>query len=147
MTALALRTGALNLGQGFPDSDGPPALLEAAQRAIANGANQYQPLPGRPELRAAIARQRCDDYGISYDLETEILVTYGATEAIAATLQALCEPGDEVILLQPFYDSYAAAVAMSGARRRVVALRPEGDGFVLDPHELRAAVGPRTRAI
>jgi N-succinyldiaminopimelate aminotransferase len=80
MTALALRTGALNLGQGFPDSDGPPALLEAVQRAIANGANQYQPLPGRPELRAAIARQRCDDYGISYDLETEILVTYGATE-------------------------------------------------------------------
>jgi len=147
MTALAVRTGALNLGQGFPDSDGPPAVLDVARTAIADGANQYQPLPGRPELRAAVARQRADDYGTVYDPDTEIQVTYGATEAIASAMQALCEPGDEVILFEPYYDSYAAAVAMAGARRRVVPLRPEGDRFVFDPDELRAAAGPRTRAV
>jgi N-succinyldiaminopimelate aminotransferase len=148
MTALAVRTGAVNLGQGFPDTDGPPGMLAAAQEAIAAGVNQYPPGPGRPELRAAISEHRTR-FGQSFDPDTEVLVTVGATEAIAATLLALVEPGDEVILVEPYYDSYAAAVAMAGATRRVVSLVEEpGTGrFALDLDALRAAVSPRTRAI
>jgi N-succinyldiaminopimelate aminotransferase len=148
MTALAVRTGAVNLGQGFPDTDGPPAMLIAAQEAIAAGVNQYPPGPGRPELRSAIAEHRTR-FGQSFDPDAEILVTVGATEAIAATLLALVEPGDEVILIDPYYDSYAAAVAMAGASRRSVSLVEEpGTGrFALDIPALRAAVTPRTRAI
>jgi N-succinyldiaminopimelate aminotransferase len=147
MTALAVRHDAVNLGQGFPDTDGPAGMLEAAKNALFGGANQYPPGPGRPELRAAIARHRLR-YGTEYDPDTEILVTAGATEAITATLIALTEPGDEVIVIEPYYDSYAAAVAMAGAERKVVGLVEGEDGrFGLDVDGLRAAVTPRTRAI
>ncbi|OXM71575.1 pyridoxal phosphate-dependent aminotransferase [Amycolatopsis vastitatis] len=147
MTALAVKHDAVNLGQGFPDTDGPAGMLEAAKNALFGGANQYPPGPGRPELRAAIARHRLR-YGTEYDPDTEILVTAGATEAIAAALLALTEPGDEVIVIEPYYDSYAAAVAMAGAQRRVVGLVEGPDGrFGLDIAGLRAAVTPRTRAI
>jgi N-succinyldiaminopimelate aminotransferase len=147
MTALAVRHDAVNLGQGFPDTDGPAGMLEAAKNALFGGANQYPPGPGRPELRAAIAGHR-QRYGTEYDPDTEILVTAGATEAIAATLLALTEPGDEVIVIEPYYDSYAAAVAMAGAERKVVGLVEGEDGrFCLDVAALRAAVTPRTRAI
>lgn len=147
MTALAVRTGAINLGQGFPDTDGPPGMLETAREAIANGVNQYPPGPGMPELRAAIAEHR-RRYGIEYDPDREILVTVGATEAVAAALLGLVEAGDEVIVIEPYYDSYTAAVAMAGAARKVVSLTeaPNG-GFTLDVDRLRAAIGPRTRAI
>ncbi|MEU8636549.1 pyridoxal phosphate-dependent aminotransferase [Amycolatopsis sp. NPDC048633] len=147
MTALAVRHDAVNLGQGFPDTDGPAGMLDAAKNALFGGANQYPPGPGRPELRAAIARHRLR-YGTEYDPDTEILVTAGATEAIAAALMALTEAGDEVIVIEPYYDSYAAAVAMAGAQRRVVGLVEGPDGrFGLDVEGLRAAVTPRTRAI
>jgi N-succinyldiaminopimelate aminotransferase len=147
MTALAVRTGAINLGQGFPDTDGPSAMLEAAVEAIRSGANQYPPGPGIPELRAAISTQRQERYGLAYDPDTEILVTVGATEGIAAALLALAGPGDEVVVFEPYYDSYAAMIALSGATRRPVTLRPIGGRFTFDPSELRAAIGPRTRVI
>jgi N-succinyldiaminopimelate aminotransferase len=148
MTALAVRTGAVNLGQGFPDTDGPPRMLIEAQQAIANGINQYPPGPGRPELRAAIAEHRAR-YGTNFDPDTEVLVTVGATEAIAASLLALVQPGDEVILIEPYYDSYAASVALAGATRRVVSLveEPATGRFAIDLDALRAAVSPATRAI
>lgn len=148
MTALAVRTGAVNLGQGFPDTDGPPEMLAEAQRAIARGVNQYPPGPGYPELRSAIADYRTR-YGTVFNPDTEVLVTVGATEAIAATLLALVEHGDEVILIEPYYDSYAASVAMAGAVRRTVSLveEPSTGRFALDLDALRAAVGPRTKAI
>ncbi|MGH3880330.1 MAG: pyridoxal phosphate-dependent aminotransferase [Actinophytocola sp.] len=148
MTALAARTGAVNLGQGFPDTDGPPSMLAAAQEAIASGVNQYPPGPGRPELRAAIAAQR-GRYGTSFDPDTEVLVTVGATEAIAAAMLALVQPGDEVVLFEPYYDSYAASVALAGATRRVVSLVEEpGSGrFAVDLEALRAAIGPKTRLL
>jgi len=149
MTALAVRTGSVNLGQGFPDTDGPPAMLEAAQKAIASGVNQYPPGPGTPELRRAIADQRRTAYRLEHDPATEVLVTVGATEAIAASLLALVEPGDEVLLVEPYYDSYAASVALAGATRRSVPLRPnpQTGHFELDVDGLRAAVTPRTRAL
>jgi N-succinyldiaminopimelate aminotransferase len=149
MTALAVRTGSVNLGQGFPDTDGPPGMLEAAQKAIASGMNQYPPGPGLPELRQAIADQRRAAYQVEHDPKTEVLVTVGATEAIAASLLALVEPGDEVLLVEPYYDSYAASVALAGATRRSVPLRPnpQTGHFELDVDRLRAAVTPRTRAI
>jgi N-succinyldiaminopimelate aminotransferase len=148
MTALAVRTGAVNLGQGFPDTDGPAGMLTAAKDAIDSGLNQYPPGPGVPVLREAIAEHRTR-YGMSYDPDTEVLVTVGATEAIAATLLALVEPGDEVVLFEPYYDSYAASVAMAGAARRVVGLveDPVTGRFGLDVERLRAAIGPRTRAV
>ncbi|HEY0447557.1 pyridoxal phosphate-dependent aminotransferase [Actinophytocola sp.] len=147
MTALAARTGAVNLGQGFPDTDGPPSMLAAAQEAIGSGVNQYPPGPGRPELRAAIAEQRTR-YGVSFDPDTEVLVTVGATEAIAAALLALVEPGDEVVLFEPYYDSYAASVALAGATRRVVSLVEEPSGrFGVDLAALREAITPRTRLL
>ncbi len=147
MTALAIRTGAVNLGQGFPDTDGPARLLETAVEAIRGGFNQYPPGPGVPELREAVAAQRADRYGLTYDPAGEILVTVGATEAIATTLLALVETGDEVIVFEPYYDSYAAMIALSGGVRRPVTLRPEGGRFTFDPDELRAAVTPRTRLV
>ncbi|HET6501673.1 MAG TPA: pyridoxal phosphate-dependent aminotransferase [Amycolatopsis sp.] len=147
MTALAVRTEAVNLGQGFPDTDGPTGMLDAANKALYGGENQYPPGPGRPELRAAVARHRLR-YGLRYDPDTEVLITAGATEAITAALLALVEPGDEVIVIEPYYDSYAAAVAMSGATRRVVGLTEGAHGrFAPDIEALRAAIGPRTRAI
>ena len=147
MTALAARTGAVNLGQGFPDTDGPPSMLEAARAAISAGVNQYPPGQGRPELRAAIAAQR-ERYGTSFDPDTEILVTVGATEAVAAAMLALVEAGDEVVLFEPYYDSYAASVALAGATRRVVSLAEAENGrFAVDLDAVAAAIGPRTRAI
>ena len=146
MTALATRTGAVNLGQGFPDTDGPAEMLATAQRAIADGVNQYPPGPGRPELRQAIAEHRTR-YGTEYDPDSQVLVTVGATEAIAASLLALVEPGDEVLLVEPYYDSYAASVALSGATRKVVSLVEDGGRFALDVDALRAAVTPRTKAL
>ena len=145
MTALATRTGAVNLGQGFPDTDGPPAMLEVARRAIAEGVNQYPPGPGIPELRQAIATQRAR-YGTEFDPDTEVLVTVGATEAIASALLGLVEAGDEVILFEPYYDSYAASVALAGATRRVVSL-VDGERFSVDLDAVRAAITPKTRAI
>jgi N-succinyldiaminopimelate aminotransferase len=147
MSALAARVGAVNLGQGFPDEDGPPAMLKAAQDAIAEGVNQYPPGIGIPALREAVAAQRKRTYGIDYDPATEVLVTVGATEAIAAAVFGLVEPGSEVILIQPFYDSYSPVVAMAGAHRVVAPLVPDGRGFALDIDALRRAVTPRTRAL
>ena len=135
MTLLAQRTGAINLGQGFPDQGGPPEVVEAAAAALRAGHNQYAPLAGVPELRAAVLEHQRRHYGLEPE---DVLVTFGATEAIAAALLALCEPGDEVIVIEPYYDSYAACIAFAGARRRPVTLR--APGFALDPGELRAAV-------
>lgn len=147
MSALAARIGAVNLGQGFPDEDGPAGMLKVAQDAIAEGVNQYPPGLGIPALRQAIAAQRLRNYGVEYDPDTEVLVTVGATEAIAASLLGLVEPGSEVLVIEPFYDSYSPVVAMAGCHRVVVPLVPDGRGFALDVDALRAAVTPRTRAL
>ncbi|MGH3932679.1 MAG: pyridoxal phosphate-dependent aminotransferase [Pseudonocardiaceae bacterium] len=147
MTALAVRTGAVNLGQGFPDTDGPAGMLEAAQAAIAGGVNQYPPGPGIPELRTAVAEHRAARYGLVHDPDTEVLVTVGATEAISAALLALVDSGEQVLLVEPYYDSYAAAVAMAGATRRSVPLVVDGDRFALDLDALAAAITPATRAL
>ncbi|GAA2730581.1 pyridoxal phosphate-dependent aminotransferase [Streptomyces nogalater] len=148
MSALAAATGSINLGQGFPDTDGPEEIREAAVRALRDGrGNQYPPGPGVPELRTAIAAHQLRRYGLSYDPDTEVLVTAGATEAIAAALLALVEPGDEVVALEPYYDSYAASIAMAGGRRVPVTLRPHEGSFRLDLDELRAAVTDRTRLL
>jgi N-succinyldiaminopimelate aminotransferase len=133
MTALAQRTGAINLGQGFPDTDGPAEVIEAAVAALRGGENQYAPLPGVPALRAAVLEHQRVHYALEPE---ELLVTFGATEAIAAALLALCDPDDEVIALEPFYDSYVAGIAFAGAHRRPVTLRPPD--FALDLDELRA---------
>jgi N-succinyldiaminopimelate aminotransferase len=147
MSALATRVGAVNLGQGFPDEDGPPAMLKAAQEAIADGANQYPPGIGIAPLRHAIAAQRHRHYGIDYDPDTEVLVTVGATEAVASAVIGLIEPGSEVLLIEPFYDSYSPVLAMASAQRVLVPLVPDGRGFALDAYALRRAVTPRTRAL
>ncbi|WP_136244115.1 pyridoxal phosphate-dependent aminotransferase [Mycobacterium intracellulare] len=147
MSALAARIGAVNLGQGFPDEDGPPAMLKAAQEAIADGVNQYPRGIGIAPLRPATAPQRHRQYGIEYDPDTEVLVTVGATEAIASAVIGLVEPGSEVVLIEPFYDSYSPVVAMASARRVAVPLVPHGRGFALDADALRRAVTPRTRAL
>ncbi|MGI5272807.1 pyridoxal phosphate-dependent aminotransferase [Nonomuraea sp. CA-218870] len=147
MSALAVRTGAINLGQGFPDTDGPAAMLDHAVRAIRSGANQYPPGPGVPELRQAVSEHRLEHYGLAYDPAGEVLVTVGATEAVAASILALCEPGDEVVAFEPYYDSYAASIALAQARLVGVTLRPDRGRFAFDPDELRAAITPRTRVI
>ncbi|HEX6231573.1 MAG TPA: pyridoxal phosphate-dependent aminotransferase [Jiangellaceae bacterium] len=145
MSVLATRTGAINLGQGFPDTDGPESLLEDAVAAIRNGANQYPPGIGVAELRHAIARHQHRFYDLDPDPDTEVLVTAGATEAIAASILALAEPEDEVVTFEPYYDSYAACVALAGATRRTVPLRKPD--FSFDPAELRAAFTDRTRLV
>ncbi|MFJ4976215.1 pyridoxal phosphate-dependent aminotransferase [Streptomyces coeruleorubidus] len=148
MSELAARTGAINLGQGFPDTDGPDRVREAAVRALRDGrGNQYPPATGVPELRGAVADHQRLRYGLDVDPDREVLVTAGATEAIAAALLALVEPGDEVVVLEPYYDSYAAAVAMAGGVRVPVMLRPRDGSFRLDPDELRAAITDRTRML
>ncbi|MFB7636035.1 pyridoxal phosphate-dependent aminotransferase [Streptomyces sp. NPDC056149] len=153
MSALAQRTGSINLGQGFPDADGPEEVREAAVRALRDGrGNQYPPGPGIPELRAAVAAHHQRFYGhrgLSYDPDTEVLVTAGATEAIAAALLALVEPGDEVIALEPYYDSYAACIAMAGGHRVPVTLRPSAETgrYHLDLDELRDALTDDTRLL
>src|SRR3954468_14498528 len=141
MSALAVQTGAINLGQGFPDEDGPAAVLEAAQAAMRNGHNQYAPLPGVPALRAAIAEHQQRFYGITLDPDTEVQVTMGATEAIASAVLGLCEPGDDVLAFDPSYDSYSAAVKMTGAHFAPIPLQPPEWTF----DELRAT--PNARAI
>jgi N-succinyldiaminopimelate aminotransferase len=145
MSALAVRTGSVNLGQGFPDTDGPPAVLEAAVAAIRNGGNQYPPGNGVPMLRDAVTRHQERFYGLTFDWDTEVLVTTGATEAIAAAVLGLVEPGDEVVALEPFYDSYPATVAMAGGRLVPVTLRPPE--FALDVAALHEAVRPQTRVL
>jgi N-succinyldiaminopimelate aminotransferase len=145
MSALATTTGAVNLGQGFPDTDGPAIMAEAAIAAIRAGHNQYPPGPGIPALRQAIAAHQQRWYDLEVDPDGEILVTAGATEAIAAALLSLCEVGDEVVMFEPYYDCYPAGTAMAGAVRRVVPLRVPDWSF--DPDELAAAISPRTRAI
>jgi N-succinyldiaminopimelate aminotransferase len=145
MSALAVRTGSVNLGQGFPDTDGPDSLLDDAIAAIRGGANQYPPGRGIPALRRAVADHQRRFYEIEVDPDTQVLVTTGATEAIAAALLAYVEPGDEVIALEPYYDSYAACIAMAGGRRVPVTLR--APDFRLDLEELRAAVTDRTTVL
>jgi N-succinyldiaminopimelate aminotransferase len=146
MSALAAATGSINLGQGFPDTDGPAEVARAAADAVLSGrGNQYPPGPGIPELRQAIAAHQKRFYGLEIDPDTEVLVTAGATEAIAAAMLALLEPGDEVIALEPYYDSYAACIAMAGATRVPVTLRPPD--FRPDLDALRDAVTSRTRLI
>jgi N-succinyldiaminopimelate aminotransferase len=145
MSALAERTGAINLGQGFPDEDGPAEVLEAAAAALRAGHNQYAPLAGVPALREAIAAHQRRFYGLEIDGELGVQVTFGATEAIAAALLGLLDDGDEVIVFEPLYDSYAAGIAMAGARRRVVTLRPPDWAF--EPDALVAAVTPRTKLV
>jgi N-succinyldiaminopimelate aminotransferase len=145
MSALAAETGAVNLGQGFPDTDGPDAVLSAAVDALRGGANQYAPGPGVPALREAVAEHQRRWYGLAVDPDTEVVVTTGATEAVAAAVLGLVEPGDEVVVLEPYYDSYVAVLQMAGAVRRPVTLR--APDFRLPVDELRAAVGPRTTAI
>lgn len=147
MTELAVRHDAINLGQGFPDEDGPSSLLDAARDAIAGGFNQYPPGAGVPALREAISADRGARYGTQYDPDGEVLVTVGATEAIAASLLALVDRGDEVALIEPYYDSYAAAVALAGARHRSAKLVPNGRGFTLDLDSLREAVTPATKVL
>lgn len=145
MSALALRTGSVNLGQGFPDRDGPDSLLEDAIAAIRSGVNQYAPGRGVPALRAAIADHQRRFYGIELDPDTQVLVTTGATEAIAAALLAYVEAGDEVVALEPYYDSYAACIAMAGGKRVPVTLH--APDFRLDVDALRAAVTDKTTVL
>ncbi|MGW2836822.1 pyridoxal phosphate-dependent aminotransferase [Streptomyces sp. NPDC001493] len=146
MSALALTTGAINLGQGFPDTDGPEEVREAAVRALREGkGNQYPPGPGIPELRRAVSGHQQRFYGLGFDPDTEVLVTAGATEAIAASMLALLEPGDEVIAFEPFYDSYAACIAMAGGVRVPLTLR--APDFRPDLDALRDAITPRTRLL
>ncbi|MFJ4224622.1 aminotransferase class I/II-fold pyridoxal phosphate-dependent enzyme [Microbacterium sp. NPDC089695] len=146
MSAAAARTGAINLGQGFPDEDGPAAVLEAARSAIAHGANQYPPGRGIPDLLAAISEHQRRFYGLVVDPDREVVVTAGATEALTATLLALIDgPDDEVVVFEPYYDSYAAAVALAGARLRTVPLR--APDFQPDLDALADAVTDRTRII
>jgi N-succinyldiaminopimelate aminotransferase len=147
MSALAAQLGAVNLGQGFPDEDGPAAMLEAARQAITDGINQYPPGLGIAELREAVAAQRARRYRQQFDPQTEVLVTVGASEAIAAAVLGLVEPGSEVLVLEPFFDTYAPVIAMAGSHRVAVPLVPNGRGFALDEDAVRAAITPRTRAI
>jgi N-succinyldiaminopimelate aminotransferase len=142
MTALAQRTGAINLGQGVPDTDGPSEVVDAAIAALRRGENQYAPLGGVEPLREAVLEHQRAHYGLEPE---DVLVTFGATEAIAAALLGLLDPGDEVVVLEPYYDSYAACVAFAGARRRPVTLRPPA--FELDTDALRAATGSRARVM
>ncbi|MFP5282041.1 MAG: pyridoxal phosphate-dependent aminotransferase [Actinomycetes bacterium] len=145
MSALATRTSSVNLGQGFPDTDGPAFMLERARQAIAAGANQYPPGRGIAPLRQAISAHSARHYGLVYDPDREVLVTTGATEALAGAILALVDPGDEVIALEPYYDSYAAAIELAGGRRVGVGLL--GPDFRLDLNELAAAFTPRTKAL
>ncbi|MEO0482208.1 MAG: methionine aminotransferase [Planctomycetota bacterium] len=148
MTALARTHNAINLSQGFPDFDGPAFVRDAARRAMDEGHNQYARLAGEPPLNEAIARSLDRHNGLSVDPHAEITVTNGCTEALAAVMLGLIEPGDEVVLFEPFYDSYRACVAMAGATARFVRLSPDAEGrFTFDAADLRSAISERTRAI
>ena len=145
MSALAVTHDAINLGQGFPDSDGPQPVLDAAVAAIRGGRNQYPPARGIPELRHAVAEHQARWYGLDVDPDREVLITAGATEALAAAVLALCEPGDEVLAFEPYYDAYAADAAL--AQARFVPVRLEAPGFALDADRLEAAITPRSRLL
>jgi N-succinyldiaminopimelate aminotransferase len=145
MTELTKHGGVINLGQGAPDGRGPSVVLDAAAAAVRAGHNQYPPASGVSCLRSAVAGQRATRYGTDYDADTEVTITNGATEAISAALLALCEPGDEVVLFEPYYDSYAAAISLAGGVRRTVPLRPLNDRFVFDEQQLRDSIGANTR--
>lgn len=150
MSALAVATGAINLGQGFPDTDGPPEVLDAAVEAIRSGQNQYPPGLGIPELRLAVAEHQRHWYGAPVDPDTEVLITAGATEALAGALLGMLDTGDEVVVFEPMYDSYQACIALAGARAVPVLLRPGAGAegrYGFDPDELRAAIGPRTKLV
>jgi N-succinyldiaminopimelate aminotransferase len=150
MSALAVATGSVNLGQGFPDYPGPPEVLEVARAAIGTPADQYPPGTGRPELRSAIAEHVRRFRAVDLDPDTEVLVTAGATEALSAALLALLETGDEVVLFEPMYDCYAAGIAMAGGVARPVPLLPPEDGagpWTFDPADVRRAITPRTKLL
>jgi N-succinyldiaminopimelate aminotransferase len=148
MTALAVATNSVNLGQGFPDYDAPAEVLDVARREIASGNNQYPPGTGTPELRAAVASHQRRFWGLQLDPDSEVLVTMGATEAIAGALLGILEEGDEVIVFEPLFDTYAGCVALSGAKLAPVTMRPDATGrHTFDPDELRGAVTARTRVI
>ena len=147
MSALAVETGAINLGQGFPDTDGPPVVLDAAVDAIRGGVNQYPPGPGDPDLRAAIVEHQRRWYGIDLDADTEVVVTAGATEALAAAMLGMLDAGDEVVVFEPMYDSYRAGIALAGAVAVPVLLRPVDGRWIFDVDELRAAVTDRTKIV
>ncbi len=145
MSALAISTGSVNLGQGFPDYEGPREVLDAAIEAINGGLNQYPPGPGMPILRQAISEHQQRFYGLTYDPDTEVLVTAGATEALASVLLGLCDTGDEVVVLEPTYDSYHACIALAGATPKFVTLRPPS--YDIDLDAVRAAITPKTKLI
>ena len=147
MSALAARTGAVNLGQGFPDQEGPPSVVETAVTALRDGRNQYAPGPGVPELRRAVARHQQAYYGIALDPDTQVVVTAGATEAIAAAVLGLVDPGDEVAVIEPYYDSYLATIAMAGGVRRPIKVRRTDGGFRLDLDSLERTVTARTKML
>ena len=153
MSAVALATGAVNLGQGFPNYAGPRAVLDAAVAAIEAGRNQYPPGRGAPELLAAVAEHQLRRYGLQVDPGTQVVVTAGATEALAGAILGLVRPGDEVVCFEPYYDAYAADIARAGGVQVNVPLRwrpgsdAAGAAFTLDPDDLRAAVTDRTRLI
>jgi N-succinyldiaminopimelate aminotransferase len=150
MSALAVATGSVNLGQGFPDYPGPPEVLDVARAAIGTAADQYPPGPGRPELREAIAAHVQRFRGLAYDPADEVLVTAGATEALSGALLALLDTGDEVVLFEPMYDCYAAGIAMAGGVPRPIPLRPPADGagpWTFDADEVRAAITPRAKIL
>ncbi len=145
MSALAVATGSINLGQGFPEEDGPPEVLEAAQKAIRDGVNQYPPGRGMPVLLDAVAEHQQHFYGLEFDPGTEVLVTAGATEALSATILALTSEGDEVVTFEPFYDSYGAVIALAGAKHVTIPLR--WPSFQPDPDDIRNAINNHTRLI
>lgn len=145
MSALAVSSGSVNLGQGFPDTDGPREVLDAAIAAINGGLNQYPPGLGMPVLREAIAAHQQRFYGLTYDPDGEVLVTAGATEALAGALLGLLDTGDEVVVFEPMYDSYQASIALAGAVARPVTLRPPH--YTFDPDDLRAVISPKTKLI
>ena len=145
MSALAVRTGSVNLGQGFPDQDGPDSVVECAVEAMRAGRNQYPPGIGIPELRHAIADHQRRYYGLDIDPDRQVVVTAGATEGIAGAMLGLVDPGDEVVVLEPYYDSYLAMIAFAGGVRRPVTLR--APDFRLDVDELERAITGRTRLI
>jgi N-succinyldiaminopimelate aminotransferase len=147
MSALAVQTGAINLGQGFPDTDGPAEVLDAAVEAIRSGVNQYPPGPGNPVLRTAIADHQRRFYGLDHDPDSEVLVTAGATEALAGALLGMLDAGDEVVVFEPMYDSYQACIALAGAVARPVLLAPGDSGYWFDADELRQAITKRTKLI
>ena len=148
MSALAVATGSVNLGQGFPDSDGPSVVLDTAIEAIRSGLNQYPPGVGLPVLRQAVARHQERFYGLVHDPDSEVLVTAGATEALAGALLGMLDAGDEVVVFEPMYDSYQACIALADARAIPVLLRPDATGrYVFDGDELRAAISSRTKLI